>query len=83
MSQSYSKKVSTVYCILNNPTSFLDTYEVASIRSKMANGKLKESVYGENEDLGTRTINVTFIKKTSKILIIMLYYRCFEKKEFI
>lgn len=65
MSQSYGKKVSTVYCILNNPTSFLDKYEVASIRSKMANGKLKESVYGENEDLGTRTIEVTFIKNIS------------------
>ena len=65
MSQSYSKKVSTVYCILNNPTSFLDTYEVASIRSKMANGKIKESVYGENEDLGTRKIDVTFIKNIS------------------
>ena len=65
MSQSYSKKVSTVYCILNNPTSFLDTYEVASIRSKMANGKIKESIYGENEDLGTRKIDVTFIKNIS------------------
>lgn len=65
MSQSYSKKVSTVYCILNNPTSFLNTYEVASIRSKMANGKIKESIYGENEDLGTRTIDVTFIKNIS------------------
>lgn len=65
MSQSYSKKVSTVYCILNNPTSFLNTYEVASIRSKMANGKIKESIYGENEDLGTRKIDVTFIKNIS------------------
>ena len=65
MSQSYSKKVSTVYCILNNPTSLLNTYEVASIRSKMANGKIKESIYGENEDLGTRKIDVTFIKNIS------------------
>ena len=65
MSQSYSKKVSTVYCILNNPTSFLNSYDVASIRSKMANGKIKESVYGENEDLGTRTIEVTFIRNIS------------------
>ena len=62
MSQSYSKKVSTVYCVLDNPTSFLDSYDVASIRSKMANGKIKESIYGENEDLGTRTIEVSFIK---------------------
>lgn len=65
MSQSYSKKVSTVYCLLNNPTSYLDSYEVASIRSRMANGKVKESVYGENEDLGTRKIDVTFIKNIS------------------
>ena len=65
MSQSYSKKVSTVYCILNNPTSFLNSYEVASIRSKMANGKVKESLYGPNEDLGIRSIEVTFIKNIS------------------
>lgn len=62
LSQSYSKKASTVYVLLNNPTSFLDVYDVASIRSRMANGRTMESVYGENEDLGTRTIEVTFIK---------------------
>ena len=31
----------------------------------MANGKIKESVYGEDQDLGTRTIDVTFIKNIS------------------
>ena len=65
ISQSYSKKVSNVYCILNNPTSYLDSYDVSSIKSKMANGKEKESVYGPNEDLGTRTIKATFIKNIS------------------
>ena len=65
MSQSYEKKVSTVYVILKNPTSFLDEYDVSSIRSRMANGKIKESVYGPNEDLGLRKVNVTFIKNIS------------------
>ena len=65
MSQTYSKKVSTVYVLLNNPTSYLDSYTVASIRSRMANGKIKESIYGENEPLGTRTIEVRFIKNIS------------------
>lgn len=65
LSQSYSKKVSTVYVLLNNPTSFLDVYNVASIRSRMANGRIMESIYGENEDLGTRSIEVTFIKNIS------------------
>ena len=62
MSQTYSKKVSTVYCTLDNPTSFLDSYEVGSIRSKMANGKVNESIYGENEGLGIRKIDVKFVK---------------------
>lgn len=65
LSQSYSKKVSTVYVLLNNPTSYLDLYYVGSIRSRMANGKVKESIYGETEDLGIRTIEVTFIKNIS------------------
>ena len=65
MSQTYSKKVSTVYVILNNPTSYLDKYDIDSVRSKMANGKIKESVYGENSDLGIRTIDVRFIKDIS------------------
>lgn len=65
MSQSYEKKVSTVYVILKNPTSFLDEYDVSSIKSKMANGKVKESVYGENEDLGVRKVNVRFVKNIS------------------
>ena len=65
ISQIYSKKVSTVYCILNSPTSFLDSYQITSIRSMMANGKIKESIYGENVDLGTRTIEVTYIKNIS------------------
>ena len=65
MSQSYEKKVSTVYVVLKNPTSFLDEYDVSSIRSRMANGKVKESVYGPNEDLGLRKVNVTFIKNIS------------------
>lgn len=65
MSQTYSKKVSTVYTILYEPTSFLDSYEISSVRSKMANGKIKESLYGADQDLGTRTIDVTFIKNIS------------------
>lgn len=65
MSQSYEKKVSTVYVLLNNPTSYLDSYDVSSVRSKMANGKVKESVYGENEDLGTRKVEVSFVKNIS------------------
>ena len=65
MSQTYSKKISTVYVLLNTPTSYLDIYTVASIRSRMANGKIKESIYGENEALGIRTIEVTFIKNIS------------------
>lgn len=63
ITQSYEKKVSTVYVILKNPTSFLDIYDIDSVKSRMANGKIKESVYGENEDLGTRKIAVRFIKK--------------------
>ena len=55
MSQSYEKKVSTVYVILKNPTSFLDEYDVSSIRSRMANGKIKESVYGPNENIEKAT----------------------------
>ena len=62
ISQTYSKKVSTVYVILSNPTSYLDEYDISSVRSRMANGKIKESLYGESEDLGTRKIAVTFIK---------------------
>ena len=31
----------------------------------MANGKVKESVYGENEDLGVRKVNVRFVKNIS------------------
>lgn len=65
MSQSYSKKVSTVYCILDKPTSFLDLYEITSVRSRTATGRVKESIYGKNEELGTRTIEVTFIKNIS------------------
>lgn len=65
MSQSYAKKVSTVYVLLNNPTSYLDSYDVSSVKSKMSNGKIKESKYGENEDLGTRKVEVSFIKNIS------------------
>lgn len=63
LSQSYSKRVSTVYMLLNNPTSFLDTYNVSKIQSKQANGVIKTSVYGENEAMGTRYIDVRFVKK--------------------
>lgn len=65
MSQTYSKKVSTVYAILRNPSSYLDEYDVESIQSKRANGKILESVYGEMEDLGRRIIPCRFIKYIS------------------
>lgn len=63
LSQSYSKRVSTVYMLLDNPTSFLDEYNISMIQSKQANGVTKTSVYGENEAMGTRSIEVRFIKK--------------------
>ena len=65
MSQVYSKKVSTVYVVLTDPTSYLDTYTVESIKGKMANGRESSAKYGENEDLGTRSIEVKFIKHIS------------------
>jgi hypothetical protein len=65
MSQSYSKKVSTAYVLLSNPTSFLDTYTVSSIRSRQANGRVMESIYGEDVDAGIRTIDVTYTKYIS------------------
>lgn len=63
LSQAYSKRVSTVYILLQNPTSFLDQYDVSRIESKQANGTIKFNEYGENKDSGTRTIEVRFVKK--------------------
>jgi hypothetical protein len=65
MSQTYSKKISTVYVIANEPTSYLNSYDVELIQATQANGRIKESKYGEKEDLGTRTVDITFIKKIS------------------
>ena len=62
MAQIYDKNVTTVYTILYEPTSFLDSYEIDSVKSRTSIGKVTESVYGENEDKGIRTIDVTFVK---------------------
>ena len=65
MTQVYSKKVSTVYVVLTDPTSYLDTYTVKSIKGRTANGRETTAFYGEDEDLGTRSISATFIKYIS------------------
>lgn len=65
MSQTYAQRITTIYAILDNPSTFVNEYEVNSIKGITANGITRESIYGENEDLGTRTINISFIKYIS------------------
>lgn len=65
MAQSYNKKVSTVYVLLSKPSSYLNYYTVNIIKGKMANGRETVSKYGEETDLGTRSIDVKFVKYIS------------------
>ena len=67
MGQSYSQKVTTMYILLDNPTSYLNTYNILKIKARKANGKEIISDYSENSDRGTRSFEATFIKNISTI----------------
>ena len=62
MGQGYKQKVTTMYVLLDNPTSYLNTYNVAQIKARKANGREITANYSENSELGTRSFDATFIK---------------------
>ena len=65
MGQGYKQKVTTMYVLLDNPTSYLNTYNVAQIKARKANGREIIANYSENSELGTRSFDATFIKDIS------------------
>ena len=62
MGQGYKQKVTTMYVLLDDPTSYLNTYNVAQIKARKANGREITANYSENSELGTRSFDATFIK---------------------
>lgn len=65
--QKYSKKVSQVYILVHNPSTYVNQYSFDHILGENSYGTKISSTYGENEKLGIRNIDISFIKHISKI----------------
>jgi len=59
--QTYEKKISRVYVILSDPTTYINEYNITSVVGTTLSTE-KKVTFGENGDLEKRTIKATFVK---------------------